>query len=148
MTAQEKPAQEVFVTHVGGAGFRIEVRRHEILVDQPVGATAGGFDMGPTPTELFVASVAGCAAYYGRTYLARRSLPDRVDVVARWQFGAKPDRVAHIHLLVDAPGVPSDRADVFRRVVENCLVHNTLANPPDVEFELKRSWHRGQPIAG
>lgn len=146
MSTQRKERQ-LRVSHVEGSSFLINVRGHEVLVDQPVGPTGDGTDTGPTPTELFVASVAGCAAYYGRTYLATRGLPDGVDVVARWDYGSKPDRVTRIRLLVDAPGVPPEKRDVFQRVVEGCLVHNTLMHAPDVVIRLDDQ-QRGRTAAG
>lgn len=127
---------ELHVSHDDGARFRIDVRGHRVYVDQPRSAE-DGTDSGPTPTELFVASVAACAAYYGRTYLARRGLSDHVKVTARWDYGKAPDRVTSIELSVNAPGLPVDKAAVFRRVVEACLVHNTLANHPRVDVELE-----------
>ena len=35
----------------------------------------GGEDTGPTPTELFIASLAGCVAFYARRYLDRHDQP-------------------------------------------------------------------------
>jgi putative redox protein len=130
----EKGRRVLSITHEGGTRFRIGVRGHEFVVDQPVGA--GGDDAAPTPTELFVASIASCAAFYGRTYLATRGLPDRVNVLARWDVVPKPARVANVSLLVHAPGVPADREDVFRRAVEACVVHNTLKDGCDLEIEF------------
>jgi putative redox protein len=98
--------------------------------------TAGGEDSAPTPTELFVASIAGCAAFYGRTFLARRGLPDRVDVAAGWEVAPKPDRVERVSLVVTAPGVPPDRMEAFQRVIGHCLVHQTLKSGCDVRVEV------------
>ena len=135
MLVADMDRRELSVAHDGGTRFRIRVRGHEVVVDQPV--TSGGGDTAPTPTELFVASIAGCAAFYGRTYLSRRGLPDRVDVVARWDVASRPDRVVNVSLLVDAPGVPAGRLDVFHRVLEGCLVHNSLKKGCDVSIELR-----------
>ena len=131
----DRATHELSVTHDRGTRFRIGIRGHELIVDQP--EEVGGKDTAPTPTELFVASIAGCAAFYGRTYLARRGLPDRVDVAARWQLAAKPDRVEMVALRVDAPGLPPDRLDVFRRVLEGCLVHKTLEQGCGVQIEVQ-----------
>jgi putative redox protein len=127
--------RQLKVTHEGGTRFEIGVRSHRFHVDQPAGG--GGEDSAPTPTELFVASVAGCAAFYGRTYLERRGLPDRVDIQARWTIAPRPDRVAEITLVVDAPGLPADRTEVFERVLHTCLVHNSLTHGCDVSIELE-----------
>ena len=72
------------VAHQGGDRFRIRVRGHEIDVDQPVGD--GGEDTAPTPTELFVAGLASCVAFYARRYLARHGLPaDGLEVTAEYE---------------------------------------------------------------
>jgi putative redox protein len=34
----------------------------------------GGGDVGPTPTELFVAGLASCVAFYARRYLRRHDI--------------------------------------------------------------------------
>ena len=132
-------AHELNVTHLGGTRFIIRVRGHELVVDQPIGA--GGMDAAPTPTELFVASVAGCAAFYGRTYLVRRGLPDHVDIVARWEIAPKPDRVSRVELEVEAPGLPAERRESFRRALAGCLVHNTLESGCQIGIDLVEGSH-------
>ena len=51
----------VVVVHEEGDRFALTIRGHRIVVDQPV--EDGGGDAGPTPTELFVASLASCVAF-------------------------------------------------------------------------------------
>ena len=55
------------VRFVSGEAYEVAVRGHRVLVDQP--ADAGGEDSAPTPTELFVASLATCVAFYAGRYL-------------------------------------------------------------------------------
>jgi hypothetical protein len=57
------------VWHLNGDRFAIGVRDHMLTVDQPL--ADGGEDTAPTPTELLVASLASCVAFYARRYLAR-----------------------------------------------------------------------------
>src|SRR5439155_5370170 len=61
------------VWHATGDRFLIDVRGHDLLVDQPI--DAGGGDVGPTPTELFVASLAACIGFYAGRFLRRHELP-------------------------------------------------------------------------
>ena len=133
------------VTHEGGTRFRILVRGHELVVDQPV--AAGGKDTAPTPTELFVASIAACAAFYGRTFLARRGLPDRVDVAAGWEVASKPDRVGRVSLVVTAPGVPPNRMVALERVIEHCLVHETLKSGCEVRVDVQAGLREDSSVA-
>lgn len=124
------------VEHRGGDQFDISVRGHIITVDQPV--KDGGDDTAPTPTELFVASLASCVAFYARRYLARHNLPtEGLAVEATFDMGSRPARVAGITLRVILPdGVPAERRDPLLAVATHCTVHNSLESTPDVSITL------------
>ena len=59
------------VRFVAGEAYEVMVRGHRVLVDQS--GDHGGTDDGPTPTELFVASLAACVAFCAGRYLTRCS---------------------------------------------------------------------------
>jgi putative redox protein len=67
--AAEANAREMGVRFVAGESYEVSVRGHRVLADQP--PDAGGRDAAPTPTELFVASLAACVAFYAGRYLTR-----------------------------------------------------------------------------
>ena len=105
--------------------FRIRIRGHEVVVDQPRPASD---DAGPTPTELFVASLAACAGFYARRFLARHGLSDGGLVVA-CDFEWAPDhsRVAAVALRVEVPGgVPDALRPALLRSVDRCTVHESM----------------------
>jgi putative redox protein len=128
---------DITVTHVSGDRFAIQVRGHRLEVDQPL--ADGGQDTGPTPTELFVASLAACVAFYGRRFLARHDLEAaglRVDCRATMSTD-RPARVASVTL--DIAGVPEladNRRKALLAVVDHCTVHNSLRTPPEVRVTL------------
>jgi len=124
------------VEHRGGDTFDINIRGHVVRVDQPV--KDGGEDTAPTPTELFIASLASCVAFYARRYLARHNLPtDGLAVEATFDMGAKPARVAGIDVRLIVPeGVPAERLDALLAVAAHCTVHNTLTTEPEVSITL------------
>ena len=124
------------VGHCGGDRFAIEVRGHTIAVDQPVGV--GGEDTAPTPTELFVASLASCVAFYGRRYLSRHGLDTTgLAVHAAYSLAEGPARVASVDLqLTVPPGVPVSRRKALLAVASHCTVHNTLTDPPALSIGL------------
>ena len=124
------------VTHLGGDRFEIAVRGHTITVDQP--AADGGTDTAPTPTELFIASLASCVAFYARRFLARHDLPtDGLGVDATYSISPRPARVGEIELVLHVPdGVPADRRDALLAVASHCTVHNTLEAAPDVTITM------------
>ena len=70
---------------IDGDKYAIDIRGHQVRVDQPLGA--GGDDTAPTPTELFVASLALCVAFHAGRFLDRHGI-DRaglaVHVTWRW----------------------------------------------------------------
>jgi putative redox protein len=126
----------VAVTHVADDQFRVEVRGHTLTVDQPV--EDGGADTAPTPTELFVAGLAACVAFYARRYLARHGLPTAgLAVGTSYAMASRPARVGSLTLEIAVPdGVPADRRDGLLAVASHCTVHNTLVTPPDVTITL------------
>jgi len=126
----------VTVTHEAGDRFDIAIRDHVVHVDQPL--ADGGEDTAPTPTELFVASLASCVAFYARRYLRRHGLPETgLAVTLQAEMGSKPARVASMTVVVTLPdGVPEERRQALLAVASHCTVHNTLTSPPHVVVEL------------
>ncbi|HEX6516532.1 MAG TPA: PIG-L family deacetylase [Nocardioidaceae bacterium] len=126
----------VRVVHREGDRFDIRVRQHLLTIDQP--EPLGGQDTAPSPTELFVAGVAGCVAFYVRRYLDRHHLlTEGLAVSARYELSRRPARVSHITVEVTVPrGVPEDRYDGLLAVAKHCTLHNTLDDPPEVAVGL------------
>jgi len=124
------------VSYVHGDRFDIEVRDHLIAVDQPV--ADGGEDTAPTPTELLVASLAACVAFYARRYLARHNLPTAgLTVTSDYTLGYSPVRVTDIRVDIHLPeGVPSECLAALLAVTRQCTVQNTLAASPAVTVAL------------
>ena len=127
---------EVRVRHLDGDRFAIDVRGHTLLVDQPT--EAGGTDTAPTPTELFIAGLASCVAFYARRYATRHKFsPDGLAVAVSYELGGRPARVSKIAIVVTPPTeLPPERRDAFLAVASHCTVHNTLTEPPSIQIEL------------
>ena len=129
------PTPAICVRHRGRDRFDIETRGHVITVDQP--QDAGGEDYGPTPTELFVASVASCVAFYAHRYLARHHIdPTGLSIRASYHMATKPARVDEIEVSIDVPDLPPNRRDALLAVASHCTVHNSLTTPPTVAITL------------
>lgn len=128
--------EDVQVRHLEGDRFEITVRQHTLMVDQPVGD--GGRDTAPTPTEMFLAALASCVAYYARRFLERHDLcAEGLSVAAAYEMGTRPPRVADVRLRITVPaGLPEDRRAALLAVASHCTVHNTLRQPPAVRIEL------------
>lgn len=127
-------AREIVVTARGGDAYAIAFGPHTVVVDQPV--SAGGTDLGPTPTEIFVAGLAGCVAYYGGKYLRENGLDPDLTVRMRYKWALAPSRVARIQLSVEVPGLTDEHRAGFDDAIAHCSVHNTLREPPVVEIAV------------
>jgi uncharacterized OsmC-like protein len=133
----DAPAGQVEVSYLGGESYAAATRGHTQLTDQP--ATAGGADTAMTPTELLVASLSSCVAFYAGSYLARHGLNrDGLHVTATFTTATdRPARVAWVRLAIRLPGgVPPARQAALLAVASHCTVHNTLRQPPDIAIEL------------
>jgi putative redox protein len=126
----------VVATWLDGDRFELGVRGHRVIVDQPL--DDGGADTGPSPTELFVAALAGCVAFYARRYLLRRDLPtEGLAVRTSYEMAKTPARVGAVELIIEVPaGVPHDHVERLLAVASHCTVHNTLTHAPDVDVRL------------
>ncbi|MFI9366569.1 OsmC family protein [Kitasatospora sp. NPDC053057] len=136
------------VTHVRADSHAITVRGHVLTVDQPV--PEGGADTGPTPVELFVASLAACVAHYAGRYLERHDLTrDGLRVSADYTMAPdRPARIASMNLRVAVADLPPERTTALLAVATHCTVHNTLERPPEITIALdeSRTPTRAEPV--
>jgi putative redox protein len=125
----------ISAVHEGGDRIRMEVRGHQIRSDQPVEDEGG--DTAPTPTELFLAGLAGCVTFFAERFLRGHGLAtDRLLVRCEYTWAESPHRVGSIELSVEAPALPLERREAFLRVMEHCTLHNTLRQPPEMRVRL------------
>jgi uncharacterized OsmC-like protein len=130
-------AGRVEVSFLGGESYVVATRGHAVLTDQP--ATAGGEDAAMTPTELLVASLSSCVAFYAGRYLARHGLNrDGLRVTADFTLATdRPARVGGVRLRIQVPdGVPPGREAALLAVASRCTVHNTLRHAPHIAIEV------------
>lgn len=131
--------EQLHVSHLGGDRFSIEVRGHTFTSDQPV--DDGGEDTAPTPTELFIAGLTSCIAFYARRYCARHDIdPTGLHVACDYNIGGRPARVDSIAIRLTPPdALPEERRDAFLAVASRCTIHNTLTDPPTVQIGFTES---------
>jgi putative redox protein len=128
-------AATIRVEHQGRDRLLIRTRGHELRSDQPV--EDGGDDSAPTPTELFVASLAACVAFYAQRFLRRHEMStEGLVVTCGYTWAANPTRIGAIDLSVEAPTLPAELRPAFSRVIDHCTVHNTLRQPPEVRMRI------------
>lgn len=124
------------VRPLGSDSYAVQVRGHELIVDQPI--DAGGTDLGPTPVELFVAGLASCVAHYAGSFLDRHHVcRDGLQVDASWQMAeARKARVAVVAIRITPPSaLPAQRLPALLAIARACTVHNSLTTAPTVSIE-------------
>ncbi len=123
---------------MSSSALEVCIRGHRIVLDQPV--EEGGADSGPTPTELFVASLAACSVHYARAYLQQH---DHEEVGAECGYRTsedRPYRVTEVDITLELPESLDERRLVAAlRSASHCLVHNSLAQPPVTRYDYRRS---------
>ncbi|MBE0656886.1 MAG: OsmC family protein [Bryobacteraceae bacterium] len=128
---------ELTVNYLGNFQFEAETRGLKVLCDQPV--EDQGDNEAMTPTELFVASLATCSAYYAVYYLKTRNLPkDGLKVKVNAEKASGPARISKFQIRVELPGISDPQhIEGVRRSVAKCLVKNTLMMAPEFEVEIE-----------
>ena len=123
----------VEATWEGGYRCTVASRQFRIRIDEP--ESSGGGDTGPQPSEVFLASLAGCFTLAMYHVAAKRNieLPD-LTVTATGTY----EGPGFARLAVDVnSGAPRE---VLESLVEPakrvCYVSNTLRNVSDVEVRL------------
>jgi putative redox protein len=128
------------VRAVDAEEYEIRIDEHRIRVDQP--PTSGGRGRGPTPTELFVGSLAGCVAHYAGRYLTRHGYDrDGLGIYADFDMATdRPARVGAIRITVEPPdGFPKERVAALVAVASHCTVHNTIVDDPTITVAVSGS---------
>jgi putative redox protein len=126
---------QIEVNREAGVRFETDIRGHRLVFDQLI--EDGGCDLGPTPTEVFVASLAGCVAYYATRFLERHDQhSDGLRVRAEFTMAARPSRVGSVELVLSVPFLPDALRAPLLAVVDHCTVHNSLRLAPAVHIEL------------
>jgi len=123
----------VEATWEGGYRCTVATRQFRIRIDEP--ESAGGGDTGPQPSEVFLASLAGCFTLALYHVAKKRSieLPD-ITVQATGTY----EGPGFVSLAVDVKS-GADR-DVIASLIEPakrvCYVSNTIRNVSDVEVTV------------
>lgn len=130
----EKRNGTLTVAWRGGERFDIQVRGHVVRVDQLT--DFGGSDTGPTPAELFVGSVAACAAHCAERYLRRYQLLAGVTVTAGYELGPGPAHVRRIDLVIRAVDLPRGLRDPLGAAVRHGVTCDAPPAWPEVSLRV------------
>jgi uncharacterized OsmC-like protein len=126
---------EVTALFRGGSKFEVAARGHRLVCDQPI--EKGGEDLGMSPPEFLLASLATCAGYYATQYLKTRGLAaGSVSVRVTAEKAQKPARLGSFTIEVAVPELEPRHREAVLRAARACLVHNTLLAAPHIDVAV------------
>lgn len=131
-------SREVQVS-IAKESFKTEIKidQHLILADEPT--ELGGADLGPTPTELLLASLGSCKAITVKMYADRKQWDlQGIDIkltIDQQKDGAQ--RKTLITCSLDLKGeLSEEQKERLKRMAEKCPIHLLLSNPIVIESNL------------
>jgi len=116
--------------------FESKLGNHSLIIDVP--ASMGGKDRGPTPPELFVASLGSCVGAFVAQYCGRTGIDaSEMTVDVTFDKLESPTRLTNLKVRVELPhGQCADRQAAIRRVAEHCPVHETIVTLEGIEIDI------------
>lgn len=128
--------QLITVNRKSGLTFDVCVGRHHMTCD--MAPEDGGTGAGFSPVEMFAGSLGACIAMNVQSYCDATGHSDGdVGVSMALELLPKPKRVGAVVVDIELPrGVPENRREAIRRVVKECVIHETLRHPPEVDVEI------------
>ncbi|OGL40795.1 MAG: hypothetical protein A3C43_00535 [Candidatus Schekmanbacteria bacterium RIFCSPHIGHO2_02_FULL_38_11] len=128
---------EMTISYKGGKKFVAPCRSHNIVIDQPL--DNDGKDEGPTPPELFIASLGSCIGVYVLAYCKNAGIKtEGMAINVKWEKAKNPDRIGEIKVDIKLPEDVGKRKAALLKVAEHCLIHNTIHHQPKIEINLSK----------
>jgi putative redox protein len=118
----------------GGYHVQVPVRGFEVVSDEP--PEYSGKDQGPTPTELFLASLVACFAM-AVAYAARKADVELPDLQVTVDGDYEGLRFSALRLGVVSTLARSELEPLVETARTYCYVSNTLLTPPKLDVVIE-----------
>jgi putative redox protein len=136
--------QPIVVTRRSGQTYTtdVQIRDHQLIADEP--PEKGGEDLGPTPMELLLASLATCTAITLEMYAGRKQWPlEGVSVEINREPDPAEQKADLIRQRVTLIGpLTEDQRSRLLLIAGRCPVHRLVAAAPRMIEELVESTER------
>ncbi len=130
------------ISFPGGAAVDARFKGHTVRTDQP--EKAGGRDTGPSPFDLFLASLGTCTGYYAARFCELKGIDPRQlslsletvrDTVApKGRQRNQRKRLGKVRVELK---LPPDFPDKYRKAIvraaDQCAVKRHILEPPELE---------------
>lgn len=124
------------VSYGAGTSIVTSIGGFDVVADIP--AKLGGDGAAPSPFDLFLASLAACAAVFARRFCDKHGVDGRgVGITAHCEWNEKAYLVTRMTFrLTLPPGFPEKLRAPLVRAVEGCAVKKQVLAAPQFEVEL------------
>jgi len=100
----------------------------------PLTVEASSADVQYSPFQMLASGLASCTFSVLYSWATHADIPvDDLSIDVRWRFADDPHRMSDIHVMLNWPSLPANRAAAARRASELCTIHATLSHPPSIE---------------
>ena len=129
---------EITVKHRGDMEFETQIGTHKLTIDIP--PENNGKDRGPTPPQLFIASLSSCIAVFVASYCNNAGInAEELSVTLSYDKLTKPSCLGNLKALIRIPkGDVGKREKAVIRAAKHCLIHETIRLSPEVELTLEK----------
>ena len=129
---------EVTVKHMGDMKFETQIGNHKLIIDVP--PEMDGKDRGPTPPQLFVASLSSCIAIFAASYCNNAGInAEGLSVSLSFDKLKDPIRLANFKAQIKIPnGDVGKREKAVIAAASHCPIHETIHLPQKVEITLDK----------
>jgi len=127
---------KITTVYKGDMLFESQCGKHSIIIDVP--GPMGGKDRGPTPPDVFIASLGSCVAAFVANYCEKIGI-DSTDLSVDVTFDKAddPTRLTSIAVTILLPQATcQNRRKALQRVAEHCPVHETIDTMEGVDMKI------------
>jgi len=121
-----------------GPGKKLSAVGDDYCIDVDMPVSEGGDGSAPEPTQLFLASLATCAAHYARIFCESKSLPmDGLGLNIRYKFNDDGNQITKFTYELTIPeGFPEKYKAALLRALDLCPIKKLLLSPPAFQLEI------------
>ncbi len=129
---------EITVKHMGDMKFETQMGNHKLVIDVP--PENNGKDRGPTPPQLFIASLSSCIAVFATSYCKNTGInTEGLSVTLSYDKLTKPSLLGNLKAVIKIPkGDVEKREKAVIHAAEHCLIHETIRSSPEIEIALEK----------
>lgn len=120
------------------SGLAFDIRVRDRRLESDMAPADGGRGDGFTPVELFAGALGACMAMTVQRWCeASGNGVGDVAASVTLELASDPTRIGAIIIDLEAPeGITEERHKALQRVIEHCIIQETLRDPPRVDVEI------------